>query len=280
MPSTTQWRLRTEHTTTYTYSAPARASYNEVRKTPLTTIRQSALETRLQTFPGATQYAYRDYWGSRVMAFNVDAPHLELSVQSVSLVETQPWRGSTDATWEAVADASSRHAELLAATRYTGADDELAEIGSALRAATPRATVEGVVAWVHDTLDYVKGVTHVHTSAHESYAARSGVCQDFAHLALTVLRAARIPARYVSGYLHPEHDASVGEELVGESHAWVEAWLGDWWGVDPTHGDEVGLRHVVIARGRDYADVPPVKGIYAGDAEHTSAVRVIITRTA
>jgi len=273
------WRLRTEHTTVYEYPTSARASYNEVRQTPPTTARQTALEARIVTHPSASQYAYRDYWGTRVTAFNVDAPHDRLEIHSAALVETRPWAGKTDASWHDLARVSSRHAELMTPTRYTDPVGELAEIGPSLRGASPLDTVEQVVGWVHDTLDYVRGVTHVHTSATEAYAARSGVCQDFAHLALTALRECGIPARYVSGYLYPAERAPIGEELVGESHAWVEAWLGEWWGIDPTNGSEVGMRHVVVARGRDYADVPPVRGIYAGDPGHRAVVSVRLTRT-
>ncbi len=279
MTATEGWRLQIEHTTTFRYPSPARASYNEVRQTPPTTARQTALETRIVTHPGAAQYAYRDYWGTRVTAFNVDAPHDRLEIHSAALVETRPWAGKTDATWHDLARVASRHAELASPTRFTTPGGELAEVGPALRAGSPLDTVEQVVGWVHDTLDYVRGVTHVHTSATEAYVARSGVCQDFAHLALTVLRECGIPARYVSGYLYPAERAPVGDELSGESHAWVEAWLGEWWGIDPTNGSEVGMRHVVVARGRDYADVPPVRGIYAGDAGHRAAVSVRLTRT-
>jgi transglutaminase-like putative cysteine protease len=147
-----------------------------------------------------------------------------------------------------------------------------------LRSASPRETADAVVAWVHDTLEYRKGVTHVHTAAFEALDEKSGVCQDFAHIALSVLRENGIPARYVSGYLHPDTEAGIGIQVDGESHAWVEVWLGDWWGVDPTVGAEIGNWHVVVARGRDYGDVAPVRGIYAGGGLHEATVSVKITR--
>lgn len=280
MTSAGGWRLRTEHTTAFSYSTPARASYNEVRMVPVTTPRQTTLEARVQTAPAAAQYSYRDYWGTQVVAFNVDRPHDELTVHGLSLVETRPAGSAPDASWDAVAEVADRHAELLAPGRYTDPGHDLAEVARSLQAATPRATVTAVVGWVSDSLEYVRGVTHVHTSALETFEARRGVCQDFAHLTLTVLRVCGIPARYVSGYLHPEPDAAVGAETVGETHAWVEAWVGDWWGWDPTNGVAAGHRHVVVARGRDYADVAPVRGIYAGSAEHETTVSVLITRTA
>jgi transglutaminase-like putative cysteine protease len=274
----TQWRLQIDHLTAYRYESSVRASYNEVRQSPATTSRQTALETRLQTSPAASQYSYQDYWGTRVVAFNIDAPHDRLSVHSTSLVETRPWVGRTDATWGDVAGVASRYAELLAPSPYTEPDRELTELGLSFRQASPLATTEKVITWVNDTLDYVRGVTHVQTSASEAYIARSGVCQDFAHLALTVLRASGLPVRYASGYLHPDADAAIGNETLGESHAWIEAWLGEWWGIDPSSATVVEPRYVVIARGRDYADVPPLRGIYAGEPQHDAEVSVKITR--
>jgi len=122
-------------------------------------------------------------------------------------------------------------------------------------------------------------VTNVHTSAHEAFVDGVGVCQDFAHLALAMTKSVGLPSRYVSGYFHPEQDAVIGEEITGESHAWVEVWTGSWWGFDPTNNCPIGERHVAIGRGRDYSDVPPVKGIFAGNANHTMQVSVRITRT-
>jgi len=277
--TTTGWRLQIEHTTAFRYPAPARASYNEVRQTPATTARQTTLESRVLTTPGAPQYAYSDYWGTQVVAFNVDRPHHELDVLGISLVETQPAAEPPTATWDEVNAASDRHAELLAPSRYTQADASLEALAAELRKATPVDTIEAVVGWANDSLDYVRGVTDVHTSAVEAFGAGRGVCQDFAHLALTVLRSGGIPARYVSGYFYPDEDGSVGAGMVAESHAWVEAWAGEWWGLDPTNGVDIDRRHVVVARGRDYADVPPVRGIYAGSAEHETSVTVRITRT-
>ena len=118
------------------------------------------------------------------------------------------------------------------------------------------------------------------TSALQAWELGQGVCQDIAHVTLAMLRAAGVPARYVSGYLHPQPDAVLGEVVVGESHAWVEAWLGGWWPFDPTNDQPVGLRHVTVARGRDYGDVPPLKGVYAGGGSQSLGVRVEVTRLA
>jgi transglutaminase-like putative cysteine protease len=123
------------------------------------------------------------------------------------------------------------------------------------------------------------GVTGVRTSAQEAWQDGRGVCQDFAHIALGALRALGVPARYVSGYLHPDPAAPVGRTVTGQSHAWVEWWAGDWYGFDPTNGKVAGLDHVVVATGRDYGDVSPFRGVISGGAGSRMDVRVELTRT-
>jgi transglutaminase-like putative cysteine protease len=127
---------------------------------------------------------------------------------------------------------------------------------------------------------YLPGVTNVKTTAAESWAARAGVCQDIAHVTVGALRAAGIPARYVSGYLHPKPSAELRETVTGESHAWVEFFCGTWHGFDPTNLIDIGERHVVVGQGRDYRDVPPLRGVYAGSSNSELFVTVEITREA
>ena len=120
----------------------------------------------------------------------------------------------------------------------------------------------------------------MHSLATEAWNTKIGVCQDFAHVTLGALRAVGIPARYVSGYLHPAKEPKIGEKVVGESHAWVEWFSGDWYGYDPTNMLEIAERHVLIARGRDYRDVSPLRGVYAGAGANGVFVTVEITREA
>ena len=144
----------------------------------------------------------------------------------------------------------------------------------------PREAVDATSAWLRDNLVYEKGTTTVSTTASEVLTQRRGVCQDFVHLSLGLLRAQGIPARYASGYLYPLQDGEIGETVVGESHAWLEAWLGSWRAIDPTNGTDVAERHVLIARGRDYDDVPPLKGVYHGAPGVALGVEVELTRIA
>ena len=163
----------------------------------------------------------------------------------------------------------------------TSVDDAVLAIADGLRRQrTPGDAVAELGAWIRDHVVYEPGATDVSTTAVQVLAARRGVCQDFAHLALAVLRAAGIPARYVSGYLYPDTEGLIDETYAGQSHAWIEAWVGDWHPLDPTSGSAVGERHVVVARGRDYADVVPLKGVYNGGPSVSLDVSVELTRVA
>jgi transglutaminase-like putative cysteine protease len=278
------WRIRVEHRSHFRYHGEVSSSYNEARITPLTTDTQLVLDAAVTVDPLARPYRYLDYWGSVVHAFDVHLPHDQLTVVGHSVVETTiPPNPSAGVTWGELADPplSDRFAELLAPTRSVPADPRLNVVAGELRAGRNiNEAVDAAVSWVHDALAYVPGTTEVHTSAVEAWEGGRGVCQDFAHLTLAVVRAMGIPARYCSGYLHPNADAGVGATLSGQSHAWLEVWTGDWRGFDPTIGWPIGERHVLVARGRDYDDVAPLKGIYRGETGSTLDVDVSVTRLA
>ena len=150
----------------------------------------------------------------------------------------------------------------------------------AAAAADPEAAARDICQWIYDEVQYMSGITGVHTTAAEAWMHKKGVCQDIAHVTLGALRSVGIPARYVSGYLQSKPDAEIGETIVGESHAWVEWFTGDWFGYDPTNMLNIGERHVLIARGRDYKDVSPLRGVYAGASASGVFVKVEITREA
>lgn len=273
------WRLEIDHTTLFRYDAPVRSSYNEARMVPLTTLRQTTMSSQVTTRPAARQFRYWDYWGTQVLAFDVPEPHDELRIEAHSVVDTGYPSRPAPLSWAELAVRVEPLCELLTQTRYTPADRRLEDVGAGLRASDPFETVQAVVEWVHGALAYETGVTGVHTSAVEALDAGRGVCQDFAHLAVSLLRELGIPARYVSGYLHPTPDPDTEVEVTGQSHAWAEAWVGDWWEVDPTNLVAVGPRHVTVGRGRDYADVTPIKGVYAGETEDSMTTTVVIKRS-
>jgi transglutaminase-like putative cysteine protease len=277
-------RLRITHRTGHQYRAPVIASFNEVRMTPRDADGQMLLSHQLQVSPRASVQAYVDYWGALVQAFDVHEEHDLLEIVATSLVDVPAGHPAAPGlSWDEVASPAvvDRWGEFLVPTRLVddaAADEDRAAILAELRrCATPADAVRTSVAAVRDRIAYDDAATGVSTTAAEAWAARGGVCQDFSHAMLSLLRGVGIPARYVSGYLHTEEEAP-GETVVGESHAWVEVWDGGWEAYDPTNDRVVGSAHVVVARGRDYDDVPPLKGIYAGGASEALGVSVEITQ--
>lgn len=278
------WRVRVEHRTDYQYARPVPQSYNEARLTPRTDQRQNVVADRIETTPSSRGYRYTDYWGTVVTAFDLHTPHTELLVVGTSVVETaEPVPPARTATWAELRShrITDRFVELLEPTRFVPRSPEIvAQAHALMKGRKPADAVIEVAGWVHEQMTYRPGATGVHDSALDAWEAREGVCQDFAHLTLALLRVAGVPCRYVSGYLHPKADAALREPAVGESHAWIEAWTGGWWGYDPTNAIEVGERHVWVAGGRDYADVPPMKGIISGGEFKELSVTVEVTRLA
>lgn len=278
------WRMEVRHSTGYRYDAPVVASFNEARLTPVTDVDQLTLASRVVTVPDARQQRYWDYWGTQVTAFDLHVPHDELEVTATCTVDTADARWLDDvAGWELLrADAvRDRYVELLTPTPRSRPDQQMAALVAETTAGLdPLEATLAVVELVHDRVAYQPGSTGVATSAHEAWGLGKGVCQDIAHVTVGMLRQAGLPAAYVSGYLHPKPDAALGETLTGESHAWVEVWLGSWWGYDPTNRIPAGERHVVVGRGRDYGDVTPLKGLYSGAGSHSLGVTVEVTRVA
>ncbi|WP_280236519.1 transglutaminase family protein [Nocardia cyriacigeorgica] len=278
------WRMRVVHTTGYVYDAPVTRSFNEARLTPRADSRQNVILNRVETVPATRSYRYTDYWGTAVTAFDLHAPHTELEVTGASVVETEPFtRPAEELSWDQLGDERirDRFDEMLAATTYVPRERKLAAVSRQLaRGVAPAKAVVRAAEWVHREMRYLAGTTSVHTSAVQAFAERQGVCQDYAHLTLLLLRNMGIPSRYVSGYLHPHPDAEIGATTAGQSHAWIEAWTGMWWGYDPTNNIPVTEQHVSVGVGRDYADVPPLKGIFSGGGSTDLEVVVEITRLA
>jgi transglutaminase-like putative cysteine protease len=281
------WRLRIEHTSNVSYAGPVLNSFNEARMTPLTLPTQMTLESRVTAGLGVPVWTYNDYWGTFVSVFDLPEPHDDLVIRAVSTVETEPFGGlpaqAEQVSWEQLAERAGRGRllEFLMPTPLTTVSQEIAgAVLAEIAGLTPDAAAEIVSGRVHDHVTYMPGATGVRTSAQEAWDKCQGVCQDMAQLTVGLLRAAGLPARYVSGYLHPDPKAEPGSTSVGQSHAWIEYWAGSWTPLDPTSLSPVGERHVVVARGRDYADVPPLKGIYHGPSGGGMDVTVEVTRLA
>jgi len=279
------WRIGIRHVTGYEYERPVTSSYNEARITPISSDRQLVLDSAVEVLPATAVYRYWDWWGTLVHAFDLQEPHDELVVTGTSVVETSdPIAPPEQAVgWDELAGDGTRDrfADLLAPSYYVGLDAEVADAAVGLAdGITPVDACHAVVAAVRSRLTYERGATTVSTRAVDALRLGGGVCQDFTHVALGLLRVLGIPARYVSGYLHPSAEAEPGQALAGQSHAWVEAWVGDWLPFDPTNGGPVGQRHVVVGRARDYADLAPLNGIFHGGPAKALGVTVELTRLA
>jgi transglutaminase-like putative cysteine protease len=278
------WRMRVIHETGYAYKSPATASYNEARLTPRSDNRQNVMLSRVETVPATRSYRYIDYWGTAVTAFDLHAPHQELEVTASSVVETDVGETPEQAVgWDDLCSDKivDRFDEVLTPSTFTPESRRIQAVGRRIaKDCDPSQAVIAASRWVRSELEYVTGTTGVHSSGLDALRTGKGVCQDFAHLSLILLRSMGIPARYVSGYLHPHADAVIGDTVEGQSHAWVQAWTGGWWNYDPTNDKCINEQYVSVGVGRDYADVSPLKGIYSGGGSTDLDVVVEITRLA
>lgn len=273
------------HVTRFRYTAPIRESVMEVRKKPLSEGFQRCLQFGLRLTPGARPKSYQDHMGNTVHHFNIPQPHQELVVLAESQVFLEepppfPLALPTEA-WDHVDFLATRDLEaweFVAPSRFTESTpllEALADELGAVRRDDPFTVVQQVNERLYDCFEYRPRSTRVDSPIDEALKARAGVCQDFAHIMLALLRRLGIPSRYVSGYLyHRREDGDRSEEDA--SHAWVEAFLPGlgWVGFDPTNRLLARERHIRAAVGRDYADVPPTKGVFKGEAHHELSVAV------
>ena len=274
-------QIRIVHHTGYAYRDPVLGSYNEVRMTPRTTREQWVVSSRIDIQPNPWVLNYRDYWGTKVTAFEIRERHSRLGVTSTATVEvTRGGDRAPGASWEELRDGGleDRMVEMLTLSEHIDPGSELRRFAAGVaREASPAETVAAVVAKIRERVQYVPGVTHVRTRARDVWEAGAGVCQDMVHVALGALRSVGVPARYVSGYLMPAKDPVPGEARTAESHAWLQYWDGAWVGLDPTNDSAPGEFHVEVGVGRDYTDVPPLRGIYSGAAASEMYVEVEMT---
>ena len=274
------------HRTGFRYGQHVVASYNEVRMLPARDDTQVVFASKLEIRPHPASHEYLDYFGTRVVMFEVLEPHDELEIVSTNTVELRPAAAvQAEYSWGELEAAIQRSLELKDAVtqskRTTIPADLVRQARKLAEAATePAEAASAICALINAKMKYQFGVTGVQSNAAEAWATKIGVCQDFTHLALGALRSVGIPARYVSGYLHPQLEPRLGQTVVGESHAWVEWFAGGWYSNDPTNNLQSTDRHIVVARGRDYDDVPPLRGVFAGGATSELFVQVEITREA
>lgn len=271
------------HITKYEYDRPVKESVNRIRVYPYACNSQEALYHELNITDQPDILIITDYWGNRNGIFNLLPSHNELTIESKLIVRTLGLSETNCNSVKGFDDLKNEMKDnfgLLELSRIEEIDlrdtvekmmKEIYEPGISVA-----ATVERCSKYIYDNFDYIKGITTIETTVEEILEQRSGVCQDFAHAMLEMLRSLQIPSRYVSGYICPNKNGLRGE---GATHAWVEAWIPGcgWTGIDPTNNVWVSNNHVKLAVGRNFNDCSPVKGTFKGPARQSLSVFVSVS---
>ncbi len=283
-------RYRLRHTTQYAYAAPVDLASHMLHLSPRALAWQQVAEAHIAVTPEPSRAVRdRDYFGNDVMWLFLDQPHERLAVTLDAVVEVaapKPPEDGATPSWEQVAGLAAAGAAHAAAAEFIF-PSPLVAAEPAARSYAAACFLPGrpVLACLRDVTQRIRnefafrpGVTDVSTPVASVLARREGVCQDFTHLMIAAMRGFGLPARYVSGYLRtrpaPGQPRRRGAD---QSHAWVDAWLGPehgWVGLDPTNDLVIGEEHVVLAWGRDYGDISPVRGVLLGGGQHSVRVGV------
>lgn len=264
------------HHTRYRYSASVSESVMEARMKPRNDAGQTCHSFELAVSPRAQVHTYTDHMGNAVHWFNVPSRQGHLVMRADSTVEVQPWNPGTlipdDAAWGALDRLAKSPAywDWLAPSHFAVQTDSLrhfAQSEGIQRNSDPLRVLYAINRCIYNAFDYVPASTAVDSPIDVALSSRRGVCQDYTHIFIALARNLGIPCRYVSGYLF--HGESRQERSAQDAtHAWAEAFLPDhgWIGFDPTNNLVAQGRHIRVAIGRDYVDVPPTKGVFRGDA--------------
>lgn len=274
---------RIKHITRYTYPSPVIDSANQVMLFPIDDPEQEVKKHELIITHQPSVEIFTDYFGNKVGIFSVIKPHSQLTIESIIEVVIQEAKLPTNDTasesqWDNLNIIREQFPYMdFMLLENCDSYDEIADVVKSLmnETITPFAIAEQMSAFVYHHFEYKKGITSVETQVDEIWKLKAGVCQDFAHILLVMLRIVGIPARYVSGYICPKNHELRGE---GATHAWVEAFIPfhGWIGLDPTNNCIASDRHVRLAIGRSFTDCTPVKGTYKGSSAHTLEVSVSI----
>lgn len=276
-------KFRIQHTTRYLYEEPVRDSANQVMLYPILDRYQDIIEHTIAITGSPVVSMHEDAYGNKIGTFTYTQPHHEMVINSKLSVETSLREMPSDDVpfelqWSEIRTFVRQldFIDFLKQERFAAMDDvkKIVE-DERCRNCTPYVSARSFCQYVYDNFSYKKGITTVETTLDEVWKLKSGVCQDFAHMLLVMLRQIDIPARYVSGYICPNKNGMRGE---GATHAWVEAYLPyyGWLGFDPTNNCVVNETHVRLAVGKNFSDCSPVKGTYRGTSDHTLEVTVAV----
>jgi transglutaminase-like putative cysteine protease len=277
-------RFNIHHITKYTYEGPVRDSANQIMLFPIRDEFQDVLKQVLNISGDPAVEVYKDYYGNDIGTFTHAESHVSLVIDSRVEVVTKKHPPLMDdnlaaAQWDYLQQLRWQvpYVDFLKQEKFNSLaevqnDAKLHDMG----ALTPLQAAQSLKTYVYDHFKYIKGLTSVETTLEEVWTLKAGVCQDFAHFLLVLLRQINIPARYVSGYICPNNSGMRGE---GATHAWIEAFIpgNGWVGFDPTNNCVVDDLHVRLAVGRSFSDCSPVKGTYKGAAGQTLEVGVSVS---
>ncbi|MES1214091.1 MAG: transglutaminase family protein [Bacteroidota bacterium] len=270
------------HITKYEYDRPVKESVNEIRIYPVLDKEQELLSHEVNITENPDVLLIYDYWHNRTGMFNLMSPHTELIIESKLIVRTlgsSKKPGTISGDFDALYNEVNNNLSFLDLCILEEPDlrNEIMSISNEIKkpGSSVGDFVESCSDYIFKNFRYIKGITTVETTISEILKLRSGVCQDFAHLMLEILRSLQIPSRYVSGYICPNKNGMRGE---GATHAWVEAWIPGfgWTGIDPTNNTWVSDHHVKLAVGRNFNDCSPIKGTFKGPAKQSLSVYVSI----
>jgi len=275
------------HTTTFRYEPAVRESVMEVHLQPRSDGDQRCLNFVLNVDPAANVMQYRDFMGNVVHHFDIAGKHNVVKVTAQSAVEMQNVaepRAADCGDWadlDALVEGND-YWEMLLPSHFAQSSAALEQLAAELgceRRGNPLGLLSELNEAIYKLFSYVPNSTKVDSPIEEALETRQGVCQDFAHIMIALVRRAKIPCRYVSGYMFHRDETERDRSIEGASHAWIEALVPrlGWVAFDPTNNLVGGDRHIRVAIGRDYADVPPTRGVYKGEAQSELSVAVTVS---
>jgi transglutaminase-like putative cysteine protease len=280
------------HVTEYAYDEPVRESVMELWMQPRSGHGHHLISFELDIDPPAQMFSYADSFGNAVKHFDVPFPHRRLTITAHSMVEADPPAPQPQTLgmdeWSRLDGEQVKGDcwDFLRPHGFAASTDALRAFCEAqrvddLKTLDPLTAVRQLSAVLYRGIDYEGGVTAADSPIDEALLAGRGVCQDFAHIMIAICRGWGIPARYVSGYLATRQEEGDRSDPLA-THAWVDVFLPSlrWIGLDPTNNIPAGERHIPVAIGRDYSDVPPSRGVFKGNAESQLFVGVSVRQTA
>jgi transglutaminase-like putative cysteine protease len=276
--------FKIKHITKYNYESQVKDSVNHIILYPIKDDYQEVTKHDLKISGDPRVDTFTDYYGNQIGFFTYSERHRELEIYSELTVTTTPRELPPDTMfneleWTELHNLRYQvpYIDYLKWEAFNGLPELKEAMGTAVttKETTPYQTAMAYCQYVYEKFNYIQGVTTVQTQLDEIWQLKAGVCQDFAHILAQMLRMAKIPAKYVSGYICPNKNGMRGE---GATHAWVEAYIPSygWLGLDPTNNCIANETYVRLAFGRTFNDCSPVKGVYKGPSDHKLTVQVIV----